>query len=85
MAISGQRKPTQSDVAALAGSRRPSCLPCQCPTRRKYPGQRATRERVRQAVRELGYVPNIAARNLARGRNHILGSSATSRSFRWRA
>jgi len=24
-------------------------------------------------VRELGYVPNIAARNLARGRNHILG------------
>jgi DNA-binding LacI/PurR family transcriptional regulator len=32
-----------------------------------------TRERVMQAVRELGYVPNIAARNLARGRNHIIG------------
>jgi DNA-binding LacI/PurR family transcriptional regulator len=33
----------------------------------------ATRERVRDAVRELGYVPNIAARNLARGSNRLLG------------
>jgi DNA-binding LacI/PurR family transcriptional regulator len=33
----------------------------------------ATRQRVMEAVRELGYVPNIAARNLARGRNHIIG------------
>jgi DNA-binding LacI/PurR family transcriptional regulator len=33
----------------------------------------ATRERVLAAVRELGYVPNLAARNLARGSNRLIG------------
>lgn len=33
----------------------------------------ATRERVWAAVRELGYVPNLAARNLARGSNRLIG------------
>ncbi|WP_425148673.1 LacI family DNA-binding transcriptional regulator [Deinococcus sp.] len=32
-----------------------------------------TRGRVLEAMRELGYVPNIAARSLAGGRNHLLG------------
>lgn len=32
-----------------------------------------TSERVRRAAEELGYVPNPAARRLARGRNRILG------------
>ncbi|GAB3924693.1 LacI family transcriptional regulator [Microlunatus endophyticus] len=33
----------------------------------------ATKERVWAAVRELGYVPNLAARNLARGSNRLVG------------
>lgn len=33
----------------------------------------ATRNRVLAAVRELGYVPNLAARNLARGSNRLIG------------
>jgi DNA-binding LacI/PurR family transcriptional regulator len=33
----------------------------------------ATRERVLASVRELGYVPDIAARNLARGSNRLIG------------
>lgn len=33
----------------------------------------ATAERVRAAIRELGYIPNPVARSLARGRNRILG------------
>lgn len=32
-----------------------------------------TQARVRQAVRDLGYVPNLAARQLAGGRNRLLG------------
>ena len=74
MAISGQRKPTQSDVAALAGVS-PAIVSAVVNARPagNIRVSEATRERVRQAVRELGYVPNIAARNLARGRNHILG------------
>jgi LacI family transcriptional regulator len=34
---------------------------------------RATRERVLQRIRELGYEPNIAARSLATGRSFIVG------------
>ena len=33
----------------------------------------ATRDRVRGAIRELGYIPNVAARNLARGSSRLLG------------
>src|SRR5215208_3497832 len=33
----------------------------------------ATRQRVEQAIRELGFVPNALARQLLRGRTHTLG------------
>jgi DNA-binding LacI/PurR family transcriptional regulator len=33
----------------------------------------ATKARVEEAVRQLGYLPNVAARNLAHGRNQIIG------------
>ncbi|HEX3814074.1 MAG TPA: LacI family DNA-binding transcriptional regulator [Mycobacteriales bacterium] len=69
-----QRKPTQADVANLA---RVSPAIVSAVVNERPAGNirvsDATRQRVRAAVRQLGYVPNIAARNLAHGRNHILG------------
>src|SRR5687768_10794545 len=32
-----------------------------------------TQQKIRDAVQTLGYVPSLAARNLARGRNNLLG------------
>lgn len=71
---SRRRKATQADVARHAGVS-PSVVSA------VLNGQstgairvsEATRERVRESIRELGYVPNVAARNLARGRNGIIG------------
>ncbi|NDL55676.1 substrate-binding domain-containing protein [Phytoactinopolyspora mesophila] len=40
-----------------------------------------TRARVWQAIRELNYVPNVAAQNLAGGRNRIIGAFTYHRLF----
>jgi DNA-binding LacI/PurR family transcriptional regulator len=73
-AKNARRKITQADVARHAGVSTGivSCVV----NDRDYGSIRvseATRDRVRRAIRELGYVPNIAARNLARGSNRLLG------------
>lgn len=69
-----QRRPTQADVASRAGV---SAAIVSAVVNARPAGNirvsDATRQRVLEVVRELGYVPNIAARNLARGRNHIIG------------
>ena len=73
-AKSGRRKITQADVARHAGVS--TGIVSSVVNDRDYGSIRvseATRDRVRQAIRELGYVPNIAARNLARGSNRLLG------------
>lgn len=69
-----QRKPTQADVASRAGVS-PAIVSAVVNSRPagNIRVSDPTRQRVLAAVRELGYVPNIAARNLARGRNHIIG------------
>jgi DNA-binding LacI/PurR family transcriptional regulator len=69
-----RRRPTQADVAQLAGVS-PSIVSAVVNGRPagNIRVSEATRQRVRDAVRHLGYVPNLAARNLARGRNRILG------------
>jgi DNA-binding LacI/PurR family transcriptional regulator len=69
-----RRRPTQADVALLAGVS-PAIVSAVINNRPAgtIRVSEATHERVREAVRHLGYVPNVAARNLARGRNHILG------------
>jgi DNA-binding LacI/PurR family transcriptional regulator len=69
-----QRRPTQADVARLAQVS-PAIVSAVINARPagNIRVSEPTRERVRDAVRQLGYVPNIAARNLAQGRNHILG------------
>ncbi|MEV4604272.1 LacI family DNA-binding transcriptional regulator [Amycolatopsis sp. NPDC049253] len=71
---SGRRRPTQADVAARAEVS--AAIVSAVVNSREHGTIRIsdrTRERVWDAVRELGYVPNIAARNLASGRNRLLG------------
>lgn len=69
-----RRRVSQADVARLAGVS--TGIVSSVINSRDYGSIRVsetTRERVRAAVRELGYVPNIAARNLARGSNRLIG------------
>lgn len=73
-AATGRRKITQADVAKHAGVS--TGIVSSVINDRSYGSIRvsdATRDRVWASVRELGYVPNIAARNLARGNNRLIG------------
>ena len=73
MSRGGMRRPTQADIARLAGVS-PATVSLVLNERdsevRISP---ATRERVLAVMREWGYVPNASARSLAGGRNKILG------------
>ncbi|MEU0567160.1 LacI family DNA-binding transcriptional regulator [Nonomuraea sp. NPDC005983] len=68
-----RRKATQIDIARLAGVSQStvSLVLNEDPSRSQIPA--ATRERVMDAVRELGYTANPAARSLKGGRNRLLG------------
>ncbi|GLW11707.1 LacI family transcriptional regulator [Microtetraspora sp. NBRC 13810] len=68
-----RRKPTQIDIARLAGVSQStvSLVLNEDPARSQIPA--ATRQRVTDAIRELGYTANPAARSLKGGRNHLLG------------
>ncbi len=69
-----RKRPTQADVARLA-SVSPAVVSAVV-NGRGANGARVgdrTAARVEQAIRQLGYVPNVAARNLAGGRNSIIG------------
>jgi DNA-binding LacI/PurR family transcriptional regulator len=68
------RRPTQSDIARAAGvSPAVVSLVINDRTDGKIRISKETQARVREAIRTLGYVPNMAARQLAGGRNHLLG------------
>ena len=68
------RRPTQSDIARAAGvSPAVVSLVINGRTDGKIRISAETQARVRQAVVDLGYVPNLAARQLAGGHNHLLG------------
>jgi len=60
---------TLKDVAALAGV---SMMTVSNVVNGRLPVAESTRNRVLQAIQELDYRPNLAARNLARGRTGIL-------------
>lgn len=72
----GKRRPTMSDVAAKAGvSRALVSL-----IFRNAPGaSEATRERVLDIARQIGYRPDTAARNLASSRTKTIGVMLTVR------
>jgi len=68
------RRPTQSDIARAAGvSPAVVSLVINNRTDGKIRISADTQARVREAIRTLGYVPNMAARQLAGGRNNLLG------------
>ncbi len=77
-----RHRPTQSDVAKLAGVS--VSIVSAVINDRQYGNIRisdGTRARVRDAVRELGYAPNLAARGLAGGTNHLIGVFTFQRIF----
>jgi len=79
---SGSRRPTQADVARHAGVS--AGIVSSVVNDRQYGNIRIsdrTRQRVQDSIRELGYSPNIAARNLARGANKLLGVFSWQRLF----
>jgi DNA-binding LacI/PurR family transcriptional regulator len=68
------RRPTQSDVAKLAGVARSTVsVVLSDSARSRVPISGETREKVLAAARELGYVANPAAQMLAGGRTNTLG------------
>ena len=68
------RRPTQEDVARLAGvSRATVSYVINDRTDGKVRISKETRCRVLEAVEELGYQPNVLARSLRRGWTHTIG------------
>jgi len=72
--LTSARKPTQRDVARIAG------VSAAVVSRVLNPDGggnvrvgREAEERVKRAMEQLGYVPNPVARNLATGRTHLIG------------
>jgi len=67
------KRPIQADIAQRAGVSRGTVSLVLNKTASRVPISEKTRERVLEAARELGYMPNPVAQMLARGRNHIIG------------
>ena len=65
------KAPRQSDVARLAGVSQSAVSRVVSGDVDRIPAE--TRDRILAAVKDLGYVPNAAARNLRNKRNRLLG------------
>ena len=76
-----QKRPTQREVAQRAGVSQAtvSHVLSGGPDSVRIPS--STRQRVLDAMQQLGYVPNVAAQRLAGGRNRILGVFTYERVF----
>lgn len=68
-----RKRPTQREVAELAGVSQAAVSQVLNGGQSGVRIPEATRQRVLDAMGQLGYVPNVAAQRLARGRNRILG------------
>jgi len=79
MAHSPHRRVTQADVARLANVSRSTVSLVINGKANEIP--ETTRRRVLQAVKELGYAPNVAARMLAQGSNRLIGVFTYQRLF----
>lgn len=70
----GMHRVTQSDVARAANVSTAIVSAVINNKTRAIRVSDQTRARVWQAIRDLGYVPNVAAQNLAGGRNKVIGA-----------
>lgn len=76
------RRPTQADVGRLAGvSVAVVSAVVNNATDGKIRVGKEAEGRVRDAIAKLGYAPNLAARQLARGRNNVIGVFAYNPMF----
>ncbi|QPC84676.1 LacI family DNA-binding transcriptional regulator [Phototrophicus methaneseepsis] len=68
------KRPTQADVAQLAGvSVATVSYVLNDPTGQKVPISPETRQRVQNAIAELGYIPNLRAQSLRSGSTRTIG------------
>src|SRR5688572_23660452 len=65
-------RPTITDVAKLCGVT-PATVSRVLNGKKKFSTSDAVREKILDTARKLGYVPDIAARNLNRGSTRIIG------------
>jgi DNA-binding LacI/PurR family transcriptional regulator len=73
MNIRRKRPPTMSDVARLAGVNRVTASVALSGARASTKISEATRQRILEAARQLGYVPNARALAFRNQRTHIIG------------
>ncbi len=65
-------RPTITDVAKLCGVS-PATVSRVLNGKQKFSASEAVREKIVATARKLGYVPDLAARNLNRAQTHIVG------------
>jgi LacI family transcriptional regulator len=71
-----RKRPTLYDVAKICGVS-PATVSRVLNNNKKFSTTAAVRERIMLTARELGYVPDLSARNLSRGETHIVGLFAS--------
>ena len=69
-------RPTITDVAKLCGVT-PATVSRVLNGKQKFSASEAVRERITATARKIGYVPDLAARNLNRAETHIVGLFAS--------
>src|SRR5688500_17293484 len=74
--LSVRSRPTITDVAKLCGVT-PATVSRVLNNKKKFSTSEAVREKIHATARKLGYVPDLAARNLNRQSTHIVGIFAS--------
>src|SRR3954468_24015373 len=73
-----RNRPTITDGAKLCGVT-PATVSRVLNGKKKFSASEAVREKIQDTARKLGYVPDLAARNLNRRNTHIIGLFASPR------
>ncbi|SEG95776.1 DNA-binding transcriptional regulator, LacI/PurR family [Nonomuraea solani] len=74
-------RPSQRDIARVAGISQSTVSIVLNGRADEYGIAAATRDKVREAMRQLGYVPDVAGRSLRGGRNGLIGVHTFERVF----